>query len=221
MINTYDELSAGCQRELGRALHMALFIWRDSPDIILTKDCDEDIKNICLTRRPNMASTLGAVGECLGKMAERGDERRLGEAGEDEEEEEETEEDEEEEETEEEEVAGSAGSKRTFGPRARLSEKCYALVNIAEPPSQKKSFDASLSFAMLKNQLDKIDATTRNSPVRRESVAGNARGISLTGWMATLGMASLVLVVLFAAFTFYKRIQGQGDGDPMGSAQIE
>lgn len=58
-----DELDAKCQRELGRAYHMALFVWQ--PGAILTTDCDPDVKARCLTVRPNMAATPGAVAECL------------------------------------------------------------------------------------------------------------------------------------------------------------
>ncbi len=50
-------------QELGRALHMAFFIW--SPGALLTADCDQDVQQLCLSRRPNMAKTPGAVGTCL------------------------------------------------------------------------------------------------------------------------------------------------------------
>lgn len=50
-------------QELGRALHMAFFVWQ--PDAILTSPCDNDIQSLCLVDRPNMAKTPGAVGACL------------------------------------------------------------------------------------------------------------------------------------------------------------
>eukprot|EP00798_Chlamydomonas_sp_ICE-L_P010490 gene10490-8456_t len=43
-------------------------------------------------------------------------------------------------------------------------------------------------FALLMDQLDKMDSTTGIPMVRRDG-AGNARGVCLTGWMVTLGMA--------------------------------
>ena len=35
LIREYDQLSAGCQKELGRAVHMAFFAWQ--PDGIITR----------------------------------------------------------------------------------------------------------------------------------------------------------------------------------------
>jgi hypothetical protein len=52
-----------CVQELGRALHMALYVWE--PDGILTNACDNDIQSLCLEDRPNMARTPGAVNTCL------------------------------------------------------------------------------------------------------------------------------------------------------------
>jgi Golgi apparatus protein 1 len=45
---------------------MAFFVWQ--PNAILTSDCDEDINNICLAARPNMAQRSGAVGSCLASI---------------------------------------------------------------------------------------------------------------------------------------------------------
>ena len=57
---------------------------------------------------------------------------------------------------------------------AKLSDKCYVLADIAEPPNMKQAFDASLSFALLKSQLDKIDSATGIPLVRRDR-RGNPR----------------------------------------------
>ncbi|KAG1658888.1 hypothetical protein FOA52_000676 [Chlamydomonas sp. UWO 241] len=64
MIRQYTDLDAGCQKELGRAMHMALFAW--APDGLITSPCDGDAQSLCLAGRPNMASTPGAVARCLG-----------------------------------------------------------------------------------------------------------------------------------------------------------
>jgi hypothetical protein len=48
---------------LGRALHMALFVWRAGA--VITAECDADVQALCLSGRPNMAATPGAVSTCL------------------------------------------------------------------------------------------------------------------------------------------------------------
>ncbi len=54
---------------------------------------------------------------------------------------------------------------------AKLSDQCYMLADIAEPPNMKQAFDSSLSFALLRSQLDKVERATGLSLVTR-----NARG---------------------------------------------
>lgn len=63
LVRSYDDLDPGCKKELGRALHMAFFIW--IPGGILTSSCDVDIAEACLKERPNMLHEPGAVGACL------------------------------------------------------------------------------------------------------------------------------------------------------------
>ena len=63
MIRQYADLGDGCQKELGRALHMALRVWQ--PGAILTSVCDHDVQSQCLKSRPSMDKTPGAVGQCL------------------------------------------------------------------------------------------------------------------------------------------------------------
>ena len=66
MIKNFEMLSEGCAKEVGRAVHMAFFVWQ--PDAIITVDCDDDINRLCLAERPNMASRAGAVGTCLATL---------------------------------------------------------------------------------------------------------------------------------------------------------
>eukprot|EP00798_Chlamydomonas_sp_ICE-L_P019976 gene19976-26687_t len=66
LIRSFQDVSTGCQKEMGRAVHMAFFVWQEGA--ILTKDCDDDIKKYCLAVRPNMASRSGAVGSCLASI---------------------------------------------------------------------------------------------------------------------------------------------------------
>jgi hypothetical protein len=63
LIHNHDDLDPGCMKELGRAVHMAFFIW--SQGAVLTAPCDEDVAALCLKKRPNMDAVPGAVGSCL------------------------------------------------------------------------------------------------------------------------------------------------------------
>ena len=63
LVSHYMDVDEGCQKELGRAVHMAFFVWKEGA--ILTSECDADVKTLCLASRPNMATTPGAVGQCL------------------------------------------------------------------------------------------------------------------------------------------------------------
>ncbi|GFH23193.1 uncharacterized protein HaLaN_20772 [Haematococcus lacustris] len=176
----------------------------------MTSDCDDDIKNICLAARPNMSQRPGAVGSCLASILERqdgaGDRRILAKDD-----------------------GGNAKDKSSqaaaateagfdVGPvnnpkalsGATLSPACSILADIAEPPNLKQAFDSSLSFALLKSQLDKIETAT-GIPLVARSQRGVAQGISLTGWVALMGVAALVVLVAFGAYTGYKRMRGISD----------
>lgn len=111
--------------------------------------------------------------------------------------------------------AGTAPTKAAPKPapaRTTLSEKCFVLADIAEPPNMKQAFESSLSFALLKSQLEKIESTT-GVPLIQRDTRGAAQGISLTGWMAMLGMTALVVLVIFGAYAGYKRFRGIPDKD--------
>jgi Golgi apparatus protein 1 len=66
MIANYAELSDGCQRELGRSMHMAFFIWQ--PQMLLTAPCDADIQRLCLPKSKSMEVTPGAVAVCISEI---------------------------------------------------------------------------------------------------------------------------------------------------------
>lgn len=66
MVAVSDDLSPGCRRELGRSLHMALFVWQ--PQGLLTAPCDADIHRLCLSRVKEMAAMPGAVLLCLSEV---------------------------------------------------------------------------------------------------------------------------------------------------------
>lgn len=66
MVAASDDLSPGCRRELGRSLHMALFVWQ--PQGLLTAACDADVERLCLSRAKEMAAMPGAVLLCLSEV---------------------------------------------------------------------------------------------------------------------------------------------------------
>lgn len=202
LLNKYEELTSSCQRELGRAVHMAFYIWQTGAT--LTSPCDDDIQRICLSSRPNMAQRPGAVAACLAGIVEKMAQsmvRRLlpeaaGKAG-----------------------VAAAGGKATVAAAADsapiirnpavevLSEKCKTLAAIAEPPNMKKQFESSLTTALLTTQLEKIEVKT-GVPLVQKDRRGQANGVSLTGWMALLGMAALVSLLLFAAYATFRNFTG-------------
>ncbi|KXZ55868.1 hypothetical protein GPECTOR_2g1419 [Gonium pectorale] len=161
----YMDLDEGCQKELGRAVHMAFYVW--SKGAILTADCDADVAQLCLESRPNMASTPGAVGQCLAAKLEE---------------------------------SSKSGS-------SLLSDKCTALVDVAEPPNMKQAFEASLTVALLQSQLAAVEGATGLTMLNRDR-QGNAQSLTLSGWTALLGIASMVVLVMFGANFAYRKYRG-------------
>ncbi|KAG1660746.1 hypothetical protein FOA52_010620 [Chlamydomonas sp. UWO 241] len=185
MIKGYDGLSSGCQKELGRAVHMAFFAW--APGAPLTATCDDDINRLCLNARPGMSKRPGAVGSCLATILERSDRtsllrRILAEA-------------------EEAVQPAPTGSK---GAGRKLGDACAALADIAEPPNMKAAFESSLSFAALATQLGSATGLSTVTTGPR----GNVRGVSLTGWVAMLGISALVVLIMFGLFVVVKKLRG-------------
>ncbi|PNH09949.1 Golgi apparatus protein 1 [Tetrabaena socialis] len=168
LANHYFDVDQVCQKELGRAVHMAFYVWQQGA--VLTADCDADVKKLCLDERPNMASTPGAVGTCLaGKLEE-----------------------------------------STKSGVSLLADKCHALVDVAEPPNMKVAFDASLTVALLQSQLVAVEQSTGLTMLTRDT-QGNAQALTLTGWTALLGIASMVVLVLFGANYGYRQYRGVPD----------
>lgn len=109
------------------------------------------------------------------------------------------------------EAAAAAGA--AVATDAKLSDKCFVLADIAEPPNMKKAFESSLSFALLKDQLEKIETVTGLQTVTRDNRNGEAQGVSLTGWMALLGISAMIVLVAYGLFTAYKRFRGVPERD--------
>jgi Golgi apparatus protein 1 len=66
MIANHAELSDDCQRELGRSMHMAFFVWQ--PQALLTAPCDADIQQLCLSKSKGMEIMPGAVAACISEI---------------------------------------------------------------------------------------------------------------------------------------------------------
>ncbi|GFR44890.1 hypothetical protein Agub_g6234 [Astrephomene gubernaculifera] len=180
MVKNFESLSNGCQKEVGRAVHMAFFVW--APAAIITHLCDDDINRLCLADRPNMASRPGAVGTCLATLLEKQDR------------------------------SSARLLVETAGNPKLLSPACARLADIAEPPNMKQAFESSLTFALLKDHLENIEVATGLPTVTRDT-RGNAQGVSLTGWMAMLGMTALIILVIYGGYAGIKRIRGLPDRD--------
>jgi Golgi apparatus protein 1 len=93
----------------------------------------------------------------------------------------------------------------------KLSNQCFVLSDIAEPPNTKQAFESSLSIASLTSQLASIEGTT-GLPLTVRDIRGSINGISLTGWVAVLGMAALVVVCMHGMFILFKRLRGGPEG---------
>lgn len=104
-------------------------------------------------------------------------------------------------------LAASDDSSSTPSNSRQLSPKCFVLADIAEPPNMKSAFESSLSIASLSSQLDSLGSAT-GLPLTVKDRRGAVKGISLTGWVAMLGMAAFVLLVLFGTVLLYKRLRG-------------
>ncbi len=48
LLRNIDDLDPGCRKEMGRAYHMALYIW--APGAILTTACDDDVARCAVQR---------------------------------------------------------------------------------------------------------------------------------------------------------------------------
>jgi len=182
LMTVYEDLPEGCQKELGRALHMALFVW--APNALLTAECDQDVMSLCLDKRPNMAKSPGAVGQCLAELLDSPGTKR---------------------------VADPVGTGAAAAKARQLSDKCRAIVDIAEPPNMKQAFDASLSVVLLQSQLSAVEGATGLTMMARDRF-GQPRAVTLTGWTAVLGMAAMVVLVLFGASFAYRKYRGIPDG---------
>ncbi|EFJ50582.1 hypothetical protein VOLCADRAFT_103797 [Volvox carteri f. nagariensis] len=179
MIKNYEALSDGCQKEVGRAVHMAFFVWQRGA--IITSECDDDIDKLCLADRPNMAARPGAVGTCLATLLERQD-------------------------------RASARLLQATTSDAALTPACARLADIAEPPNMKAAFESSLTFALLKDQLEAIEVATGLPTLTRDRL-GNPQGVSLTGSMAMMGVTALVVLIIYGVYAGYRRLRGGNDRD--------
>jgi Golgi apparatus protein 1 len=97
--------------------------------------------------------------------------------------------------------------KPTLKEPRRLSDECRVLADIAEPPNVKRAFDASLSFALIQQQLESVETHTGLELITRNK-QGMAQGLSLTGWTALAGIAAMVVLMAAGGWYGYKRYKG-------------
>jgi Golgi apparatus protein 1 len=93
-----------------------------------------------------------------------------------------------------------------------LGGECRVLADIAEPPNVKRAFDASLSFALIQQQLETVESSTGLELLTRNKL-GVAQGVSLTGWTALAGIAAMVVLTAAGGWYGYKRYKGVPDHD--------
>lgn len=189
LISRASDISPSCAKELGRAVHMAFFVWEEKG--LITAPCDEDIKAFCLTDRPNMGNTPGAVGTCLAEILEQNyqfldphnNRRRLAT------------------------LPDPKKSKSGYVVVRQLSDQCRQLAEVAEPPNMRQAFEASLTVALLHNQLASMEDATGLQMMNRDK-RGNAQSLTLTGWTAIAGMGALLIVVVYGAVVLYRKYYG-------------
>ncbi len=230
LVRNHQDVQPGCRRELGRAVHMAFFVW--TPESVLTRDCDDDVRALCLKGRPNMDRMPGAIGTCLrdvvsarrrmrmlwcsasvlARLYSRTYCWRLG-------------------crmhsynltrmcftrclfQVERIEAADSTARKVVREPAGspaappRLTSACRALADVAEPPNMKRAFETSLSVALLETQLGALESRTGLPLVTRDG-AGVARSLTLTGWTALAGVAAMVVVAVAGGMYAWRRYTG-------------
>ncbi|GBF91163.1 2-C-methyl-D-erythritol 2,4-cyclodiphosphate synthase [Raphidocelis subcapitata] len=183
LVSHADDLEGECRKELGRAVHMALFVW--IPGSILTQPCDVDVADLCLASRPNMLHQPGEVAECLADALER---IVAAEA-----------------------PSWSASPPPGAPAPPRMSAPCRALADAAEPPSVESAFEASLSYSLFGGRLSALEAKTGVPLVSRDQT-GHAEAITLSGWSALAGILALVATVTAGAAYGWRRWYG-GPGD--------
>ncbi|KAL0026108.1 hypothetical protein WJX79_000228 [Trebouxia sp. C0005] len=73
LVSNYQSIVSDCQREVSRAVRMAL--WEYQPQLAVTKDCDEDVQQYCqqaLTAPMAGVWGIGSAGRCLSKSLAEG-----------------------------------------------------------------------------------------------------------------------------------------------------
>eukprot|EP00775_Hariotina_reticulata_P012795 gene12795-12923_t len=181
LVRNYYDLDPGCEKELGRAVHMAFFIY--SPNAILTHPCDTDIQEVCLRQRPNMYTEPGAIGTCLAEALE-----QLQAA----------------------ESPTSRKFARDAQAPPQLSKECRMLADVAEPPNMKRAFETTLSAALFESQLSALGSKTGLSMLNRDS-QGRAQSVTLTGGIAVAGIAAMVVLVVAGGTYAWKQYSGVPD----------
>lgn len=102
----------------------------------------------------------------------------------------------------------ASGDKTTSNPgMANLSDECRVLADVAEPPNMKQAFDAGLAVVLLQSQLGALESKT-GLPMMNYDKTGKAQNVTITGWTALAGIASLIVLMLFGANYAWRRYKG-------------
>lgn len=93
----------------------------------------------------------------------------------------------------------------------QLSDQCYQLAALAEPPKLEQSYGVrSIAYSALTTSLDHVEKVTGLQTLSR-SRQGGVRSVSLTGWTAVIGMAALVVLMMAGATIAVRQYIGHGD----------
>ena len=94
--------------------------------------------------------------------------------------------------------------KNTLKYDKSLSGQCFVLADIAEPPNMKRAYESSLSVVSFTAQLE----GTTGLPLTLRDKRGGVQGISLTGWVALLGIASCVVLSMYGIAQLVRKLRG-------------
>lgn len=101
----------------------------------------------------------------------------------------------------------------------KLSNQCFELASIAEPAKVERTFDVqSAAYSLLTSSMEKLGQSTGLPTVTRNR-QGGVTAISLTGWMALLGIAALVVVLMAASTLGVRQYLGPKGGYALVATQ--
>eukprot|EP00951_Prasinocladus_malaysianus_P013425 scaffold101517_cov39-Prasinocladus_malaysianus.AAC.1 len=104
-------------------------------------------------------------------------------------------------------------------PETPLGDACAQLVRVGAPPSSSKSFATQITIAGLVAKMERATGLTRGTLATRP-IRGKGRSLTLSGWMALVGMFSLVVVMLGGAYLAYRKARYGDSGLNFGYTMV-